>query len=68
MLCFGLQDHYSGILQVCKMSNAEIMMSYVPDLLKFIEVVIKDANSYDPGLVTRFKQGFNKLRRSSSYI
>ncbi|MFS7888820.1 hypothetical protein Hanom_Chr00s000002g01599581 [Helianthus anomalus] len=46
MLCFGLQDRYSCILQVCKMSNAGIIMSYAPYLLKFIEVVVKDANRY----------------------
>ncbi|KAF5803016.1 putative importin-beta domain, armadillo-like helical, importin beta family [Helianthus annuus] len=37
-------EAYSGILQGFKSSKAEIMLPHAPHLLKFIEVVVKDAN------------------------
>ncbi|KAK9054920.1 hypothetical protein SSX86_025999 [Deinandra increscens subsp. villosa] len=37
-------EAYSGILQGFKNSKAEIMLPHAPHLLKFIEVVVKDAN------------------------
>ncbi|KAJ0813508.1 putative armadillo-like helical, importin beta family [Helianthus annuus] len=35
---------YSGILQGCKKSKAEIMVPYAPKLLKFIKVLARDPN------------------------
>ncbi|KAI3676248.1 hypothetical protein L1987_85850 [Smallanthus sonchifolius] len=37
-------EAYSGILQGFKNSKAEIMLPHAPHLLKFIEVVVKDAH------------------------
>lgn len=37
-------EAYSGILQGFKSSKAELMLPYAPNILKFIEVAVKDAN------------------------